>query len=143
MTHWPLLDLVVRTPLLDLRPVREADMWDLMELADRGIHDPATMPFLIPWTDLPDRERHISSAQFYWGCWANWTADDWRLPFVVRYDGATVGSSDLRGQRVGEQREVETGSWIGREFQGQGLGTEMRHAALHLAFAGLDAGAAL
>jgi len=36
-------------------------------------------------------------------------------------------------------REVSTGSWLGREYQGEGTGTEMRAAVLHLAFAGLGA----
>jgi RimJ/RimL family protein N-acetyltransferase len=36
-------------------------------------------------------------------------------------------------------RSVETGSWLGRAFQGQGLGKEMRQAVLHLAFEGLGA----
>lgn len=50
--HWPIWDLVVRTPRLELRPIREADTAELVELAERGIHDPATMPFLTPFTDL-------------------------------------------------------------------------------------------
>jgi RimJ/RimL family protein N-acetyltransferase len=40
-------------------------------------------------------------------------------------------------------RSVETGSWLGRAYQGQGIGREMREAILHLAFAGLDAQEAL
>lgn len=36
-------------------------------------------------------------------------------------------------------REAETGSWLGLAHQGRGLGTEMRAAALHLAFAELGA----
>ena len=36
-------------------------------------------------------------------------------------------------------RTVSTGSWLGREYQGRGLGKEMRSAILHLAFAGLGA----
>jgi RimJ/RimL family protein N-acetyltransferase len=36
-------------------------------------------------------------------------------------------------------REVHTGSWLGRRHQGRGIGTEMRAAVLHLAFAGLGA----
>ena len=36
-------------------------------------------------------------------------------------------------------RTVETGSWLGRQHQGQGLGKEMRAAILHLAFEGLGA----
>ena len=40
-------------------------------------------------------------------------------------------------------RTVETGSWLGRLHQGQGLGREMREAIVHLAFAGLGAQEAL
>jgi len=36
-------------------------------------------------------------------------------------------------------RSVDTGSWLARPFQGRGIGTEMRAAVLHLAFAGLGA----
>jgi len=34
---------------------------------------------------------------------------------------------------------VETGSWLGRRFQGRGVGTAMRTAVLALAFEGLGA----
>jgi RimJ/RimL family protein N-acetyltransferase len=34
---------------------------------------------------------------------------------------------------------VKTGSWLGRDFQGRGLGKEMRAAVLALAFDGLGA----
>jgi RimJ/RimL family protein N-acetyltransferase len=34
---------------------------------------------------------------------------------------------------------VHTGSWLGRDHQGQGIGTQMRAAVLWLAFAGLGA----
>lgn len=36
-------------------------------------------------------------------------------------------------------RSVETGSWLGREFQGRGIGTEMRAAAISFAFDHLGA----
>jgi len=36
-------------------------------------------------------------------------------------------------------REVHTGSWLGRRYQGHGIGTQMRAAVLHLAFEGLGA----
>jgi RimJ/RimL family protein N-acetyltransferase len=36
-------------------------------------------------------------------------------------------------------REVHTGSWLGKDHQRQGIGTEMRAAVLHLAFVGLGA----
>ncbi len=42
-------------------------------------------------------------------------------------------------RNFGRLRTVETGSWLGRQHQGQGLGKEMRAAILHLAFDGLGA----
>lgn len=140
MAHvWPLYDLVLRTPRLELRPVREPDMFDLTELAGRGIHAPATMPFLTPFTDLPTVERERSSLRFHWGNWANWSADDWTLSFVVRRDGECVGAQDLCGVRYPVRRTVSSGSWLGRANQGRGLGTEMRAAVLELAFGALEA----
>lgn len=40
-------------------------------------------------------------------------------------------------------RQFTTGSWLGREFQGRGLGREFRMAALALGFDGLGAELAL
>jgi hypothetical protein len=54
---WPLLSLVVRTPRLELRLPREEEFPGLVELVDAGIHDPETMPFFIPWTDVEPRRR--------------------------------------------------------------------------------------
>ena len=45
----------------------------------------------------------------------------------------------MQGHNFASLRSVETGSWLGRAFQGQGLGKEMRQAILHLAFEGLGA----
>lgn len=45
----------------------------------------------------------------------------------------------MEGRNFASLRSVETASWLGRAFQGQGLGKEMRQAILHLAFEGLGA----
>ncbi len=58
-------------------------------------------------------------------------------------DGRPVGVQDILAEHFGAVRSVETGSWLGRAHQGQGLGKEMRQAVLHLAFAGLGAKEAL
>jgi RimJ/RimL family protein N-acetyltransferase len=141
VTHpfWPLWDICIRTARLELRPVREADVSDLVDLAARGIHDPATMPFLTPFTDLPSPERERSSLQFYAGAWANWSVDRWVLPLVARADGTCVGTQSVEAEDFVVRRTVTTGSWLGSAHQGQGLGTEMRAGALALAFAGLGA----
>ena len=54
-SFWPLFGLVVRTPRLELRLLREDEFADLVELIDGGIHDPGTMPFSFPWTDAEPR----------------------------------------------------------------------------------------
>jgi RimJ/RimL family protein N-acetyltransferase len=136
---WPVWDICIRTPRLELRPVREADVSDLVDLADRGIHDPATMPFLTPFTDLPAPQRARSTLQFYAGAWANWSVDRWLLPLVARTDGVCVGVQSVEAESFPVLRTVTTGSWLGLAHQGQGLGTEMRGGALALAFNGLGA----
>jgi len=50
-----------------------------------------------------------------------------------------VGVQDLTAHDFAARRSVLTGSWLGRDVQGRGLGTEMRAAALALAFDGLHA----
>ena len=114
----------------------------LVVLAGRGVHDPAEMPFIVPWTDLRSPEFERSFLRFYWGTRASWSTDDWHLPLVVLHDGELVGVQGIAAEGFRVRRVVATGSWLGREHQGHGLGTEMRAAVLHLAFAGLGAVAA-
>jgi RimJ/RimL family protein N-acetyltransferase len=68
-----------------------------------------------------------------------WAPDEWRLELVARRDGQVVGTQGVHASHFGVTREVDTGSWVGRKFQAQGIGTAMRRAVLHLAFAGLGA----
>jgi RimJ/RimL family protein N-acetyltransferase len=49
---------------------------------------------------------------------------------------------EVIGSEYAVRRTILSGSWIGREFQGRGLGTEARAAILALAFEGLGAMAA-
>jgi RimJ/RimL family protein N-acetyltransferase len=53
-----------------------------------------------------------------------------------------VGVQSVGARRFASERVVATGSWLGRELQGRGLGTEMRAAVLELAFVCLGAVAA-
>ena len=55
---------------------------------------------------------------------------------------ALVGVQSAGAKDFPTLRTAGTGSWLGRSYQGKGLGTEMRAAILHLLFAGLDAVAA-
>jgi RimJ/RimL family protein N-acetyltransferase len=140
---WPLFDLVVRTPRLELRLVREEDLAELVELIDRGIHDPVTMPFFFPWTDAEPERRAREAAQWMWRHRANWSPENWTFTGAAFVDGKPVGVQSVEAEHFRAVRSVETGSWLGLAHQGQGLGREMRETVLHLAFAGLGAEEAL
>jgi RimJ/RimL family protein N-acetyltransferase/ribosomal protein S18 acetylase RimI-like enzyme len=136
----PLTRLRVRTPRLELRLATRAELRALGELAQRGIHDPAVMPFGVAWTDDSDRPGFVDEGiEHHEARLREWQPGDWTLNLIAFHRGRPVGVQSVRGERFAEQRTVDTGSWLGREFQGQGLGTEMRAAALHLAFQGLGA----
>lgn len=139
MRHWPLFDLRLRTPDLELRLPTLDDLDALADLAAEGIHDPEEMPFAAPWTDAEPAERARETLQFHWRKWASWKPDDWSLDLVAVRDGTVVGTQGIYARNFAVVREVGTGSWVGRKYQGQGIGTQMRAAVLHLAFAGLNA----
>lgn len=137
--YWPLFDVEVTTPRLTLRYVDDDLATELVELAARGIHEPGWRPFSIPWTDAESPELERNSLQFYWRCRADTTPDRWDLPLAVLVDGSVVGASGMRAEDFPTMRQFESGSWLGREFQGQGLGKELRIATLTLGFVGFGA----
>lgn len=137
--YWPLFDLRVTTPRLEIRLPNDDELYLLLAVTDAGIHDPATMPFSIGWTDVPAPRRHRDSLQWWWSQRSQWRPDDWSFTGAVFVDGAPVGVQDMRGEQFAARRVVSTGSWIGRAHQGRGIGKEMRAAILHLAFEGLGA----
>ena len=143
MTHpyWPLFDLEVRTPRLTLRVLDDDLERRLVDLASRGVHDPGYMPFSVPWTDLEPPEFGRSSLEFYWRSRIV-RPESWNIQLAVLVDEEVVGSSGLGAEGFPVTRWFTTGSWLGRAFHGQGLGTELRIATLHLGFVGFDAATA-
>jgi len=137
--YWPLFDLSIRTPRVELRYPDDELVVKAIELSTHGIHDPADMPFGVPWTDKPSPLFERNSAQHYWQNRAAHKADDWRMPFVVLVEGDVVGVQGCHAENFAKSRVAGTGSWLGRAHQGQGIGKEMRAAVLHFLFAGLDA----
>lgn len=132
---WPLFDLVVRTPLLELRIPREAELVTLIQQTTSDIYiRTGFMPFHVDWTG-----NFQESMKFFWGAWASWSIDNWNLTLVPFIDGEPLGNQGMQGQNFKTVRAVSTGSYLLPQAQGKGLGTEMRAAALHLAFAGLGA----
>ena len=137
--HWPLFDLEVRTPRLTLRYIDDELADELATLAASGIHDPDWMPFAMPWSKLPSPELERQALQFYWRCRVETQVDKWNINFAVIVDDTVVGTTGLMADEFGKLRQFETGSWLGREYQGQGTGTEMRIATLTLGFIGFGA----
>lgn len=140
--HWPLYGLRVRTPRLELRLPDLGLLDDLASVAADGVHAPDRMPFTVPWTDGTPEARGGAVFQHVLGTIANWSSDDWVLSLAVLCEGRVVGRQDLAGRHFAVTGEVSTGSWLGLAYQGRGIGTEMRAAVLHLAFAELGAASA-
>jgi hypothetical protein len=64
------------------------------------------------------------------------------MGLVVTENGRPIGLQEVMARDFAVKRVVNSGSWLGRNFQGRGLGTEARAAILALAFDGLSADAA-
>ncbi|WP_405676234.1 GNAT family N-acetyltransferase [Streptomyces sp. NBC_01511] len=139
-THiWPLYGLRITTPRLDLRLPDLDRLSELSALAAAGVHDEDWMPFSAAWTDASPEDRGRGTFQHLLGTVAGWTPRNWSLSLAVSCEGLVVGRQDLGATDFAVTGEAQTGSWLGRAHQGRGIGTEMRAAALHLAFEGLGA----
>ena len=127
---WPLMGLEVVTPMLTLRYIIDDLGVELALLAAEGVHDPATMPFSTPWTDVPSPELERNTLRFYWRNRADTTVEHLDLNLAVVVDGVAVGMCSIEADAFPTRRSAETGSWVGRRYQHQGIGREVRHAAL-------------
>lgn len=139
LKHWPLASLELVTPRLRLHVPSPAELDELAGVAAAGVHDPGVQPFTVGWTDGAPEVVAGRVLQYAWGTWARWAPENWSLWLAVVHEGRAIGSQEITGHEFAVRREAATGSWLGRDFHGRGFGTEMRAAALHLAFAGLGA----
>ncbi len=94
------------------------------------------MPFETAWTDGLNEPGFLAyhAAQL-----EGLGPGDWELGLVAFHDGRPIGVQAVAAKSFARDLTVSTGSWLGRDFQGQGFGTEMRAAVLTFAFAGLGA----
>ncbi|MFI5533016.1 GNAT family N-acetyltransferase [Kitasatospora sp. NPDC051853] len=140
---WPLYGLTIRTPRLELRLPREAELFALARLAGEGVHHPTERPFLTPWTEGSPTDRERSVLRGHWADLAAWEPTAWGLRLAVLLDGQPLGLVALNGRAFPVTREVTTWSWLGLRHHGRGYGTEARTGLLALAFDHLGAHAAL
>jgi RimJ/RimL family protein N-acetyltransferase len=136
---WPIQRLRLTTPRLELRVPSYDDLLALGDVAAAGIHDPATMPFDTPWTDVSPAERARATIQWHWRAVGALKADDWSVSFAVVHAGQVIGTQEVGAREFAVRREITTGSWLGQQHHGRGIGTEMRAAVIHLGFLGLGA----
>jgi RimJ/RimL family protein N-acetyltransferase len=137
--YWPLFDLRIKSQRVEIRLPDDDVLTELARLALRGVHDPALMPFLHPWTDAPSPEIERGMMQWGWRHRATWSPSDWSFGGAVFVDGDVVGVQSLMAADFTALRSVKTGSWLGVAHQGTGIGKEMRTAMLHFAFEALGA----
>jgi RimJ/RimL family protein N-acetyltransferase len=138
-TAWPLFGLRIRSERLVLRLPTDDDILALIDVAKAGIHPPDEMPFGVAWSVEPSPAFERGFLQHHWGVRGSWTPEAWMLNLLVELDGRPIGSQSIGAKDFAIHRIVDTGSWLGRAFQGRGLGKEMRGAVLAFAFDGLGA----
>ena len=97
------------------------------------------MPFGVAVVDPPSPEFELGFVQHHWGMRANWTPEKWWLNLAVERDGEFVAAQTIAAEGFAVHRVVDTGSWVARRFQRQGIGKEMRGAVLAFAFDHLGA----
>jgi len=139
-SSYPPLNVEVRTPRITLAGATDDLLERLVPVIRDGVVGPDQSPFDDPmslYEDSPEREW-----RWLRGIWAGRAQvgpQFWRLYFVVMADGSPAGMQDLIGSDFAAFGTVDTFSWLRPSLRGRGLGTEMRAAILHLAFAGLGA----
>lgn len=134
----PVLGLRISAGPLELRGITDDDLPALCALAEAGIHPAESMPFAVPWTEAPLGELARNTAQYHWRTRAEFTPAAWKLQLGVWANDELVGSQGFETQNYLVTRSGETGSWLGRRYQGRGIGTAMRQMICAFVFDHLD-----
>jgi RimJ/RimL family protein N-acetyltransferase len=141
MKNYPLLDVRVSTPALELRMATDDLLDELAELVRAGKTHAEPPPYDDPMSFYePDPDVRVARwLRSIWRRRGEVGPDAWRLYFVVMVDGRPVGEQTLTGVTFAALGTVTTFSWLSTDERGRGLGHEMRAAVLQLAFGGLGA----
>jgi RimJ/RimL family protein N-acetyltransferase len=139
-TYWPLLDLRLTSGDLELAPLVEADLAEVVRLLPADLElNPAATRFAVD----ESTHRGVVVHQEYWRSYGTWTTQAWRFHLAVRRDGQLLGLQELEGNEFPRLRTVDTSSWVVEAARGAGFGKAMRRAVLALAFDHLGARAAI
>ncbi|MFC4337947.1 GNAT family N-acetyltransferase [Salininema proteolyticum] len=136
---FPFLGTTIRTPRLEMRVADDAERAALADVAVGGIYPEGKNPFTTEWAEVEPETLRRNFLQHHWAAMATWKPEKWTLMLTVFVGGEPVGVQDVGARDFGVTRLVNSSSWLGRDAQGKGLGTEMRAAMLEFAFTRLEA----
>ena len=135
---WPLLGATISVSDIELSAIDDRTALDLGRLAARGIHG-MTLPFSTPWSRGTDLEVARNLYRHHSHLRAALKPESWSLEFAARLDHTLIGVQSLEAKDFATTRSAASGSWLGRDWQGRGIGTLLRVAILTFAFEGLGA----
>ncbi|MDN5892633.1 MAG: GNAT family N-acetyltransferase [Nocardioides sp.] len=135
----PALGLRVTAGPVQLLGITDDLIPPLCQLAENGIHGEDERPFYAPWSSAPPGILSRNTAQYFWRTRADFLPESWALNLAVLHDGELVGVQGITTENYWITRTGETGSWLGRRFQGQGIGTAMRQVMCAFLFDHLGA----
>ena len=136
---FPPFGLRVTSGDLELRLPDDTELTRLADVAVAGIHPPERNPFLVPWNVGEPDEVRRGLLQYHWASRGRIAPEAWALELGVFLDGEPVGVQSVSATAFAATRSAGTGSWLGLEQHGKGLGKRMRLLALHLLFEGFGA----
>lgn len=136
---WPPSGLRVVSGDLELRHLDEDLLYRLAAVGGEGIHDEGFMPFAFPWSRGSAVEVGRSILAYQWGAASRIAPASWAVELAVVRDGEVLGVQALTASDFAVTRTAESGSWLGRRYQGEGVGTLARLMILDLLFAGFHA----
>src|SRR6476646_1726985 len=130
MMNYPLLDVRVTTPALELRGATDQLLDQLAEAVRAGKTHAGPLPYDDPMS-FYETDPDLRVARWLRAIWrrrGTVEPDAWRLYFVVMLDGRPVGEQTLSGVDFSAFGTVTTFSWLSTDERGRGVGREMRAA---------------
>jgi len=135
--YWPMFDIQLSTPELELRHLTEADLASLSNVIP---DDAEQNPSSTTYAGLDGRQNAGEVVpQDYWRARGSWRPESWALSFGVFRDGDLLGYQGLEGDDFVKLRTVDSSSFLAAPVRGRGWGKQMRAAVLALAFGPLGA----
>jgi hypothetical protein len=102
---WPLFDLRLGTPHLELRLPTDDDLLELVRVARSGILQEGRSYFAVPWHELPSPAFERQFLLHWWVSRGSWRPTDWTLG---------LPSSSMAGQSESRTSAGATSPFVGR-----------------------------